>query len=102
MGLSHAIARGILHGLTREKTAFVVTAKSRRMGGSSFAAFAPVREEGLMAIALLCAIVGMALHYGTSYVESELWMFILGAQSIPYVSALVGAWIAHRSGDEAG
>jgi len=102
MGLSHAIARGILHGLTREKTAFVVTAKSRRMGGSSFAAFAPVREEGLMAIALLCAVIGMALHYGTSYVESMLWMFILTAQSIPYVSALAGAWIAHRAGDEAG
>src|SRR3546814_5350654 len=33
MGLSHAIARGILHGLTREKTSFVVTAKSRRLGG---------------------------------------------------------------------
>ncbi|MET0616200.1 MAG: glycosyltransferase [Luteibacter sp.] len=102
MGLSHAIARGILHGLTREKTAFVVTAKSRRMGGSSFAAFAPVREEGLMAIALLCAVIGMAMHYGTDYTESELWMFILGAQSIPYVSALVGAWIAHSAGDEAG
>jgi hypothetical protein len=102
MGLSHAIARGILHGLTREKTAFVVTAKSRRMGGSSFAAFAPVREEGLMAIALLLAVIGMGMHYGTSYVESVLWMFILGAQSIPYVSALAGAWIAHRAGDEAG
>jgi len=102
MGLSHAIARGILHGLTREKTAFVVTAKSRRMGGSSFAAFAPVREEVLMAVALLLAIIGMGMHYGTQYVESTLWMFILAAQSIPYVSAMIGAWIAFRSGDEAG
>jgi exo-beta-1,3-glucanase (GH17 family)/cellulose synthase/poly-beta-1,6-N-acetylglucosamine synthase-like glycosyltransferase len=102
MGLSHAIARGILHGLTREKTAFVVTAKSRRMGGSSFAAFSPVREEVLMATALLLAIIGMATHYGTTYVEGTLWMFILAAQSIPYVSAMIGAWIAHQSGDEAG
>ncbi len=59
MGLSHAIARGILHGLTREKTSFVVTAKSRRLGGSNFAAFAPVREEVLMAIALFLCIAGM-------------------------------------------
>jgi hypothetical protein len=29
-------------------------------------------------------------------------MFILAAQSIPYVSAMAGAWIAHQSGDEAG
>ncbi|MEW9623950.1 glycosyltransferase family 2 protein [Rhodanobacter geophilus] len=102
MGLSHAIARGILHGLTRQKTSFVVTAKSRRMGGSSFAAFAPVREELLMAIALVLCIAGMALGYGTRYIEGTLWMFILAAQSIPYVSAVVGAWIAHRAGDKAG
>ena len=102
MGLSHAIARGILHGLTRQKTSFVVTAKSRRMGGSSFAAFAPVREELLMAVALALCIVGMARSYGTHYIEGMLWMFILAAQSIPYVSAVVGAWIAHRAGDKSG
>ena len=102
MGLSHAIARGILHGLTREKTSFVVTAKSRRLGGSNFAAFAPVREEMLMAIALLLCVIGMGKAYGTQYVESTLWMFILAAQSIPYVSAVVGAWIAHKAGDKAG
>jgi len=102
MSLSHAIARGILHGLTREKTSFVVTAKSRRLGESGFAAFAPVREELLMAIALVGCIVGMALSYGTRYIEGTLWMFILGAQSIPYFSAVVGAWIAHKAGDKAG
>ncbi|KLD64661.1 glycosyltransferase family 2 protein [Dyella japonica] len=102
MSLSHAIARGILHGLTREKTSFVVTAKSRRLGGSNFAAFAPVREEFLMAIALVGCIVGMGLRFGTHYVEGTLWMFILAAQAIPYVSAVIGAWIAHKAGDKAG
>jgi hypothetical protein len=102
MGLSHAIARGILHGLTREKTSFVVTAKSRRLGGSNFAAFAPVREELLMALALMLCIAGMAEAFGTRYIEGTLWMIILAAQSIPYVSAVTGAWIAHRSGDKAG
>ncbi len=97
MGLSHAIARGILHGLTREKTAFVVTAKSRRIGESSLAAFAPVREEGFMAIALALAVAGMAWRFGGSYIEGVLWMIILGAQAIPYLSALAGAWVAHRS-----
>jgi exo-beta-1,3-glucanase (GH17 family)/cellulose synthase/poly-beta-1,6-N-acetylglucosamine synthase-like glycosyltransferase len=102
MSLSHAIARGILHGLTREKTSFVVTAKSRRLGESGFAAFAPVREELLMAVALTLCVVGMALSYGNRYVEGTLWMFILGAQSIPYFSAVIGAWIAHKAGDKAG
>jgi hypothetical protein len=102
MGLSHAIARGILHGLTREKTSFVVTAKSRRLGGSNFAAFAPVREEMLMFIALALCVIGMAKSTAAHFTEGQLWMFILAAQSIPYVSALIGAWIAHRSGDKAG
>jgi hypothetical protein len=102
MGLSHAIARGILHGLTRKKTAFVVTAKSRRLGQSSLAAFAPAREELLMAVALILAIIGMATSYGTRFIEGTLWMFILAAQSLPYLSAVAVAWIAHRSGDKAG
>ncbi|WP_266171498.1 glycosyltransferase family 2 protein [Dyella subtropica] len=102
MGLSHAIARGILHGLTREKTSFVVTAKSRRLGGSNFAAFAPVREELLMACALALCVIGMAMNYGTQYIEGTLWMFILSAQAIPYLSAVIGAWIAHKAGDKAG
>jgi len=102
MGLSHAIARGILHGLTREKTSFVVTAKSRRLGGSNFAAFAPVREELLMACALTLCVIGMGLSFGTHYIEGQLWMFILSAQSIPYFSAVAGAWIAHKAGDKAG
>jgi hypothetical protein len=102
MGLSHAIARGILHGLTRKKTAFIVTAKSRRLGESGFAAFAPVREELLMALALTLCVIGMALSYGTRYIEGTLWMFILSAQSVPYFSAVAGAWIAHKAGDKAG
>ena len=102
MGLSHAIARGILHGLTREKTSFVVTAKSRRLGESGFAAFAPVREELLMALALVLCVIGMATGFGTRYIEGTLWIFILSAQSIPYFSAVIGAWIAHKAGDKAG
>lgn len=102
MSLSHAIARGILHGLTREKTSFVVTAKSRRLGGSNFAAFTPVREEMLMFVALVLCVIGMAKSPASHFTEGQLWMFILAAQSIPYVSALIGAWIAHKSGDKAG
>ncbi len=102
MSLSHAIARGILHGLTRKKTAFIVTAKSRRLGESGFAAFAPAREELLMAVALTLCVIGMAMSYGTRYIEGTLWMFILSAQSVPYFSAVAAAWIAHKAGDKAG
>jgi hypothetical protein len=101
MGLSHAIARGIWHGLTRKETAFVVTAKSRRLGASPMAAFAPVREELLMAIALGLAIYAMVRTFGGTYAEGKLWIVILAAQAIPYVSAVVSAWVAHRSGKRA-
>ena len=99
MGLSHAIARGIWMGLLKQKTAFVRTAKSRRLSDGAAGALGPVREELLMSIALLLAIVGMAIDFGTHYIEGELWMVILGAQAIPYLSSIVGALVAHYSKD---
>ncbi|HEX7325286.1 MAG TPA: hypothetical protein VF292_08020, partial [Rhodanobacteraceae bacterium] len=99
MGLSHAIARGIWMGLIKQKTAFVRTAKSRRLSGGAAGALGPVREELLMSIALILAIIGMGLDFGTHYIEGELWMVILGAQAVPYLSALVGALVAHYSHD---
>lgn len=101
MALSHAIARGIFMGLVKKKGEFVRTAKSRRLSKKP-SAFASVQEELLMFVALMLAITGMALTYGFQYTEGELWMVILAAQSIPYVSALIGAYVAARSGEQAG
>jgi len=101
MGLSHAIARGIFQGLWQKKGEFIRTAKSRRLGVKP-SPFTAVREEGLMLVALAACIVGMVHSVGFNYVEGKLWIAILAAQSIPYVSALIGAWVAHRSGDAAG
>ncbi|HEX7348334.1 MAG TPA: glycosyltransferase [Rhodanobacteraceae bacterium] len=99
MGLSHAIARGIWNGLIHQKTAFVRTAKSRRLSGGASGALGPVREELLMAIALLLAIVGMVVIFGSRYIEGLLWMVILAAQAVPYLSAVTGALVAHYSHD---
>jgi hypothetical protein len=101
MALSHAIARGIFMGLIKKKGEFVRTAKSRRLSNRP-SAFSSVREELLMFIALICAITGMAVGFGFQYREGELWMIILAAQAVPYVSALIGAWIAHTAGEQAG
>ncbi len=75
------------------------TAKSRRLPGGAAGALGPVREELLMSIALVLAIVGMGMDFGSRYVEGQLWMVILGAQAVPYLSALVGALVAHYSHD---
>ncbi len=101
MGLSHAIARGIWWGLAKKKGEFVRTAKSRRLRGRP-SAFASVREELLMVLALGAGIAGMAYAYGGAYLEGKLWITILAAQAIPYLSALIGATVAHRSGEAAG
>ncbi|HJU25611.1 MAG TPA: glycosyltransferase family 2 protein, partial [Rhodanobacteraceae bacterium] len=99
MGLSHAIARGIWKGLFKRHGVFVRTAKSRRLAKKP-SAFGSVREELLMAIALALALAGMALDYGGQYLEGLLWMIILAAQAIPYISALIGALVAHRSREQ--
>ncbi|WP_298192759.1 glycosyltransferase [Metallibacterium sp.] len=101
MGLSHAIARGIWLGLVKRKGEFVRTAKQRRLRDRP-SAFASVREELFMVIGLTTAIVGMVLLFGSKYEESKLWVAILVAQSIPYLAALIGAWLAHREGERVG
>ena len=52
--------------------------------------------------ALVACVVGMINSAGINYIEGRLWIAILAAQAIPYASALIGAWIAHRSGDAVG
>jgi cellulose synthase/poly-beta-1,6-N-acetylglucosamine synthase-like glycosyltransferase len=101
MGLSHAIARGIFLGLWKKKGEFVRTAKSRRIGKKP-SAFVSVTEELLLFLALMAGIIGMINSIGINYVEGKLWIAILAAQAIPYASALIGAWVAHRSGDAVG
>jgi exo-beta-1,3-glucanase (GH17 family)/cellulose synthase/poly-beta-1,6-N-acetylglucosamine synthase-like glycosyltransferase len=100
MGLSHAIARGIWMGLIKQKMEFVRTAKSRRLSGGAAGAFGPVHEELLMSIALILAVIGMAVNFGSRYIEGQLWMVILCAQALPYLSALTGALVAHYSHDQ--
>ena len=119
MGLSHAIARGIYLGLWKKKGEFVRTAKSRRLSKKPNP-FTAVREELLMFVAIVLAIAGMlglptllshwisggveapGTRHLTDYSEGKLWIFILAAQAIPYLSALVGAMVAARSGEESG
>jgi hypothetical protein len=122
MGLSHAIARGIFLGLWKRHGEFVRTAKSRRLHKRP-SAFSSVREELLLLIAIVLAVIGVlqvpdqvaAALRGVSldqylagtpllthYIEGKLWVAILAAQGIPYMSALIGAYVAHRSGEKAG
>jgi exo-beta-1,3-glucanase (GH17 family)/glycosyltransferase involved in cell wall biosynthesis len=98
MALSHTIARGILKGLSSQQHPFERTAKSRRMRRKP-SAFGAVREELLLLSALWLAIAGIHFGAGAEQPEARLWMAILAAQSLPYLSAVITALIASRAGD---
>lgn len=95
MALSHAIARGILAGLVQKQGTFVVTPKSWRAGNRkrAFAWLGAVREESLMLLGIVVAIVGVLAMMPRQY-ESLLWIGILATQSIPYMSSLVCALVS--------
>jgi exo-beta-1,3-glucanase (GH17 family)/cellulose synthase/poly-beta-1,6-N-acetylglucosamine synthase-like glycosyltransferase len=101
MGLSHAIARGIYIGLWKKHGEFVRTAKSRRLSKRP-KPFAAVHEELLMFCAIALGIGGMLHAVGIDYLEGKLWIAILCAQAIPYLSALIGARVAGRAGEKPG
>jgi hypothetical protein len=93
MALSHAIASGVWSGLTQKQGAFVKTAKSwkSRVTGGVIGA---VKEEALMLLALVLGIGGMFWRDGFDHRETNLWIMILAAQSLPYVSAIAVSWIS--------
>jgi cellulose synthase/poly-beta-1,6-N-acetylglucosamine synthase-like glycosyltransferase len=101
MALSHSIALGIFKGLAAKKGEFVRTAKSRRMRKQP-SAWLIVREESLIFIALMLAIAAMVHVWGLNFLETRLWVCILIAQSLPYLSAMISASIAARSGEVSG
>jgi exo-beta-1,3-glucanase (GH17 family)/cellulose synthase/poly-beta-1,6-N-acetylglucosamine synthase-like glycosyltransferase len=101
MALSHAIARGVLKGLVSKEHPFTRTAKSRRLRGRP-GALTAVREESLLFIALMLLIVGLVQHIGTQWFEGNLWMTILAAQSLPYLSAIICSAVSALSGERSG
>jgi hypothetical protein len=101
MGLSHTIARGVFKGLVAREHPFLRTAKQRRLRKRP-GALRAVREEALLFAALALMIVALAREFGTQWLEAQLWMAILGAQSLPYLSALLCDAIAVRSGERSG
>jgi len=101
MGLSHAIARGILKGLVSKEHPFTRTAKSRRLRARP-GALRVVREELFMFAGLALMIAVLPRFIDISFVEARLWIAILAAQSLPYACAIACAVVAAWSGEEAG
>ena len=110
MGLSHAIARGVLAGLFHHSGVFQITAKGTNTNTASNAplAFAkpalkpmygqqfskilkPAREEALLLLALMLAILAIAITRNSNHIESALWMLMLALQALPYSASVICA-----------
>jgi len=86
MGLSHAIATGVIEGLARKTGVFEVTRKgARTVAGGAMGA---VREEAAMLLALASCIAAVALTRRPDHPESAAWMLMLALQAVPYAAAL--------------
>ncbi len=117
MALSHSIARGVMAGLFFNSGVFQITAKGTGNGGAPLApaqatlnmrrswrlpeTLKPAREEILLLIALMLAILAIAVTRDSNHVESALWMLMLALQALPYgasaLCAVVASWPERRA-----
>ena len=93
LGLSHAIAKGIIMGLIKKDGVFKPTAKGKGAGGR-LTIFEPVHEELLLLIALVLCAVAMLYNRGAENLDAQLWVTMLSLQTLPYISAVASQLIA--------
>ncbi|MGP1717729.1 MAG: glycosyltransferase [Methylophilus sp.] len=95
LGLSHAIARGIIGGLTHKAGVFVVTNKTKGKL-SNWQLIDPIKEELLILIFLILSGSAMLYARGFSNLDAQLWVSMLALQSLPYWSAVACQWISEK------
>lgn len=97
LGLSHAIARGVLAGLFEGRAVFEITAKGqagRPAGGASV--FGAVREEAGLLFTFALAIAAVAWARPHDHVESLVWLAVLSVQAVPYAAAVACEAVSRR------
>jgi len=89
LGLSHAIARGIISGLIKKDGVFKVTAKGKGLNKTNwFDWIAPIQEELFLLCALTICSIAMLITRGISNIDAQIWVAMLSLQSLPYLSAV--------------
>ena len=92
------IAHGVFTGLIKKKGVFAATSKGWK-SQETFAFFSPIREELIMLIALILAIISWVWARGTADIETRLWASILALQCIPYIASVacqIAAYLPER------
>lgn len=96
LGLSHAIAKGVMLGLAKKAGVFVVTAKGST-AVSKWKILNPIREELLILLALICSGLAMLSTRGFGNADAQLWVSLLALQSMPYASAVACQLISEKA-----
>lgn len=96
LGLSHAIARGVMMGIIQKAGVFVVTAKGKAKA-SKWQILTPIREEVGILVCIIVASFAMLYTRGFNNVDAQLWVTMLALQSLPYVSAVACQFISQKS-----
>jgi cellulose synthase/poly-beta-1,6-N-acetylglucosamine synthase-like glycosyltransferase len=95
LGLSHAIARGVMMGLIKKDGVFKVTAKGKSKI-NKLEMLNPIIEEFSLLIALIACGLAMLVTRGFDNIDAQLWVTMLALQSLPYASAFACQWIAQQ------
>ena len=96
LGLSHAIARGVMMGLIKKDGIFKVTAKGKVLNLNKFEILKPIIEEVSLLTALVICGLAMLMTRGFTNIDAQLWVAMLMLQALPYASALACQIIAQR------
>ena len=89
LGLSHAIAKGIISGLIRKDGVFKVTSKGKVVQKNHpFEWIQPIQEEVFLLVALLVCSIAMLVTRGFNNMDAQIWVALLSLQSLPYLSTL--------------
>lgn len=94
LGLSHAIARGVMQGIIQKHGVFKPTAKGKGASSGLRQLLEPVREEFLLLLGLITCSLAMLVSRGLNNIDAQLWVAMLSLQSLPYFSAVACQLIA--------
>lgn len=95
LGLSHAIAKGVITGIVKKDGVFKVTAKGVNKI-NKLQIFNPIIEELTLLIALILCGFFMLATRGLNNIDAQLWVAMLALQCLPYASAVACQFISQR------
>jgi len=88
LAVSHTIARAIMAGISDNNVGFFRTPKQSKVQCTA-RSFLAVREESLLAIALLLSASSISLRDDSYLTDTRLWITLLCVQSLPYLSSIL-------------